>query len=71
MAEAERLITEEKVVLLEHSHQQRKTAMVAAEKLLSSSLSEGISITLPEANYKFYGRPLPGDDTFVRDSLTI
>lgn len=71
LAEAERLITEEKVVGIAgaFSSATTKTAMVAAEKHGVPLLSEGTSITLPEANYKFYGRSLPGDDTFVRDSF--
>lgn len=71
MAEAERLITEEKVIGLcgAFSSASTKTALVPAEKYGVILLSEGTSESLQEGGYKYYGRSYPGDGTFIRDSF--
>ncbi|MFV0353373.1 MAG: ABC transporter substrate-binding protein [Oscillospiraceae bacterium] len=71
MAEAERLITEEGVIGLagNFSSASTKTALVPAEKYGVILLSEGTSESLTEANYKYFGRTYPGDDTFIRDTF--
>jgi branched-chain amino acid transport system substrate-binding protein len=70
-AEAERLITEQKVIGLagNFSSASTKTAMVAAEKYKAILLSEGTSESLTAAGYKYFGRTYPGDDTFIKDSF--
>ena len=70
-AEAERLITEEKVIGIagNFSSASTKTAMVAAEKYKAILLSEGTSESLTTANYTYFGRTYPGDDTFIRDTF--
>ena len=69
--EAERLITEQKVIGLcgNFSSASTKTAMVAAEKYKIPLLSEGTSESLTSAGYKYFGRTYPGDDTFIRDTF--
>lgn len=69
--EAERLITEQKVIGLcgNFSSASTKTAMVAAEKYKIPLLSEGTSESLTAAGYKYFGRTYPGDDTFIRDTF--
>ena len=69
--EAERLITEHKVIGLagNFSSASTKTAMVPAEKYKVILLSEGTSESLTAAGYKYFGRTYPGDDTFIRDTF--
>ncbi len=69
--EAERLITEHKVIGLagNFSSASTKTAMVPAEKYKAILLSEGTSESLTTAGYKYFGRSYPGDDTFIRDTF--
>lgn len=71
MTEAERLITEEGVIGLagNFSSASTKTVMVPAEKYGVIVLSEGTSVSLTEAGYKYFGRSYPGDDLFVRDTF--
>lgn len=71
MAESERLITQEGVIGLagNFSSANTKTSMVPAERYGAILLSEGTSESLPEANYKYYGRTYPGDNTFIRDTF--
>lgn len=70
MAEAERLITEEKCIGFagNFSSASTKTVMVPAEKYGAIVLSEGTSESLPKAGYKYYGRTWSGDGLFIEDS---
>jgi branched-chain amino acid transport system substrate-binding protein len=71
MADAERLITVEKVIGIggAFSSASTKTAMVPVEKYGVILLSEGTSESLAEANYKYFGRTYPGDDFFIRTTF--
>ena len=71
MAEAERLITEEGVIGIVSNcgSAATKTIMVPAEKYGCIVLTEGTSVTLTEAGYRYWGRTFPGDDLFCRDSF--
>lgn len=69
--EAERLITQEKVIGFcgNFSSATTKTVMVPAEKYRCIVLSEGTSNTLNQAGYKYYGRSFPGDDLFIQNTF--
>ena len=71
MTEAERLITEEGVIGIVSNcgSAATKTIMGPAEQYGCIVLTEGTSVSLTEAGYKYWGRTFPGDDLFCRDSF--
>jgi len=72
MSEAERLITEEGVIgIVSTGSANTKTIMVPAEKYGCIVLTEGTSQSLTEAEYTYWGRSFPGDDSFCRDTFAF